>query len=153
MSFPYKRILCPIDFDEYSRDVLKEAAMLTHSQQGILYVLHAVRINPLVAQGATEGPGASELLKSQQEFAQARIDEMLTGIPVHVKTQVLIEFGEPALCIIDEARKLNADLIVMATHGRKGLMHLILGSVAERIVRESPTPVLTIRPTALNASE
>jgi nucleotide-binding universal stress UspA family protein len=59
--------------------------------------------------------------------------------------------GDPAKAILRAADELKVDSVVMATHGRKGLGRLILGSVAERVVRESPRPVLTVRPTAESA--
>jgi nucleotide-binding universal stress UspA family protein len=58
----------------------------------------------------------------------------------------VIEVGEPGARIRDAETRFDADLVVMATHGRRGVTHLVLGSVAERIVRESTVPVLTIRP-------
>ena len=70
---------------------------------------------------------------------------MLSTIPPTVQRAVMIEIGEPGDVIIGVQSKLEADLIVMATHGRKGLKHLVLGSVAERVVRESGVPVLTVR--------
>lgn len=145
MPFPYKRILCPVDFDDYSRSALEHAAALAESGQGTLYVLHAVRINPLVAQGLTEGPAAPEMLDSQEQFASTQIEQMLAGLPSQVTPQVMIEVGDPGVCITDAAIKVDADLVVIATHGRRGLMHLVLGSVAEKVVRESPAPVLTVR--------
>ena len=54
--------------------------------------------------------------------------------------------GDPGVEVLQLAKRLRADLIVMATHGRKGLRHLVLGSVAERVVREAPCPVLTVKP-------
>jgi nucleotide-binding universal stress UspA family protein len=64
-------------------------------------------------------------------------------IPAAVRCETLVISGDPAERVLETARGLNADLIVMGTHGRKGLGHLVLGSVAERVVRESPIPVLT----------
>jgi nucleotide-binding universal stress UspA family protein len=71
---------------------------------------------------------------------------MLAEIPQKMKRTVIVEVGEPGERILDTERKFDADLVVMATHGRRGIKHLVLGSVAERIVRESSVPVLTIRP-------
>jgi universal stress protein A len=58
----------------------------------------------------------------------------------------MIKSGDPAQVIISVAREIGADLIVIATHGRRGLAHLIMGSVTEKVVREAPCTVLTIRP-------
>jgi nucleotide-binding universal stress UspA family protein len=62
--------------------------------------------------------------------------------------QVDVMMGDPAVEILQAAKRRGADLIVMATHGRKGLRHLVLGSVAEHVVREAPCPVLTVKPKA-----
>jgi nucleotide-binding universal stress UspA family protein len=64
-----------------------------------------------------------------------------------VRYETLVTRGDPAEQVLNAARSLEADLIVMGTHGRKGLSHLVLGSVAERVVRESPVPVLTAHAT------
>ncbi|MGO9603494.1 MAG: universal stress protein [Candidatus Binataceae bacterium] len=146
MPFPYKRILCPVDFDEYSADALKEAAALALSGAGTVHVLHVVQINPLVEQGATGGIAVGEIYDSQVELARKQVEQMLTTIPAEVKREVMIEIGEPVNWIAAAQTKIAADLVVMATHGRKGLVHLVLGSVAERVVRESRVPVLTVRP-------
>ncbi len=65
-----------------------------------------------------------------------------------MRCETLVTSGDPAEQVLETARDLDADLIVMGTHGRKGLSHLVLGSVAERVVRESPIPVLTAHSTA-----
>ncbi len=62
--------------------------------------------------------------------------------------EVEVTTGDPGVEVLHVARRLHADLIVMATHGRKGLRRLVLGSVAERVVREAPCPVLTLSPKA-----
>jgi nucleotide-binding universal stress UspA family protein len=69
-------------------------------------------------------------------------------IPTAVRCETLVTSGDPAERVLETARGLGADLIVMGTHGRKGLGHLVLGSVAERVVRESPIPVMTTHSTA-----
>ncbi|MBT8365481.1 MAG: universal stress protein, partial [Deltaproteobacteria bacterium] len=63
-----------------------------------------------------------------------------------VETQILVEFGLAAEKIIEAAKEKDADMIIMATHGRTGLSHALIGSVAEKVVRQAPCPVLTIRP-------
>jgi nucleotide-binding universal stress UspA family protein len=68
----------------------------------------------------------------------------------HVDVTRLVDLGEPYVKILEAAKAEQVDLIVMATHGRTGLSHLILGSVAERVIRLAPCPVLTIRPSGAN---
>ncbi len=145
MPFPYKRILCPVDLDGNSAAALKEGAILALSCAAKLCVLHVVQINPLVNQGIFEGADPAGLYETQTELARSQVEQMLSTIPPTVQRAVMIEIGEPGDVIIGVQSKLEADLIVMATHGRKGLKHLVLGSVAERVVRESGVPVLTVR--------
>lgn len=148
MPFPYKRILCPVDFDQYSTEALKEAAALALSSAGMVHVLHVVQATLLLDEGATGGfaVGLGEMYEPKIEIARRQLEQMLTTMPPGVKREVMIEIGEPADSILNAQTKLGADLVVMATHGRKGLKHLVLGSVAERVVRESRVPVLTVRP-------
>jgi nucleotide-binding universal stress UspA family protein len=63
-----------------------------------------------------------------------------------IRYELLVMIGDPAVQVLQLASQLGADLIVMATHGRKGLHRLVLGSVAEHVVREAPCPVLTVKP-------
>ena len=113
-----------------------------------LYLMHVVQINPLTAQGAAEGFAGKNLYDSQVEHARARLKQYAETIPATVARELVVEFGEPGNLILAAQQQLGVDLVVMATHGRRGLKHLVLGSVAERIVRECTVPVLTVRTAA-----
>ena len=115
---------------------------------GTLHLLHVVQINPLTAQGAAQGLAGKDFYDSQVEVARGRLEECAQSIPAGVKRELAVEIGEPGALIIAAPQRLGADLVVMATHGRRGLKHLVLGSVAERVVRESTVPVLTVRAAA-----
>lgn len=146
MPFPYARILCPVDFDENSVRAINEAAQLVKHGGGELHLLHVVKVNPLAAQGAAEGLAAGEMYQDQIDFARKQVEQMSANLPPDVKHQISIEFGEPGHVIVAMQKDLKADLIVMATHGRRGLFHLVMGSVTETVVRQSTAPVLTVRP-------
>ncbi len=146
LPFPYKRILCPVDFDQNSAEALKEAAALALSGAGMVIVLHVVQINPLADMGAAEGFAAGEMYEDQIEFARKGVERILSALPSEVAREVLIEIGEPRDKILAVQAERAADLVVMATHGRRGLSHLVIGSVAEKTLRESRVPVLTVRP-------
>lgn len=107
-----------------------------------------VQINPLTAQGAAQGFAGKDFYDSQVEAARGRLEECAQCVPSGVKRELAVEIGEPGALIIAAPQRLGADLVVMATHGRRGLKHLVLGSVAERVVRESTVPVLTVRTAA-----
>jgi nucleotide-binding universal stress UspA family protein len=141
MSFPYKRILCPIDFDDNATTAIKEAGALARLLKAAVCVLHVIWINPL----ATEGYVLAELEESQSNAARAKMAEMTNRELAGVDYEINVIIGDPAEIVLATEKDLNADLIVMATHGRHGLTKLVLGSVAEKIVRDSTIPVLTIR--------
>lgn len=145
MPFPYSKILCPIDFDPNSVNALAHAAALAANSGATLYLLHVLHINPLTTQGAAQGYAGKDFYDSQIEHARGRLEQCAQNIPAGVKLELAVEIGEPGNLIIAAQQRLGADLVVMATHGRRGLKHLVLGSIAERVVRESTVPVLTVR--------
>ena len=148
MPFPYRRILCPVDFDGCADDALREAAALALNGAGMLQVLHVAQINPLADQGAGEGFAAGELYESQERFARKQVEQILAAMPPEIKREVAIAIGEPGDRILEAEINLHSDIVVMATHGRRGIKHLVLGSIAERVVRESKIPVLTVHPSS-----
>jgi nucleotide-binding universal stress UspA family protein len=145
LSFPYKKILCAVDFDDHSTQAINEAAALAQHSAAILYLLHVVKINPLVAQGAAEGLASKEFYDAQVEAARQQLEQLTQSIRSGVESEIAVEIGEPADSILAARQRSEADLLVVATHGRRGLKRLVLGSVAEKVVRESLVPVLTVR--------
>lgn len=148
MAFPYKRILCPVDFTENSIAALRSAAALAHAFDGTAYVLHVV---PMIIQ-PTGMPVYVDLYKSQEETAWARLRELARKYLSGAKYELLVQMGDPAKTILLAEKKVSPDLLVMTTHGRRGFSRFFLGSVAEMVVRESTCPVLTVRPTATDKS-
>ena len=142
MAFPYKRILCPVDFDENSPHAVEEAGALARGANGRLCLLHVIQINPL----ATEGFALGELYDSQEKYAREKLDQITRERLAGVDCEILIERGNAADVIVAMEKTAAPDLVVMATHGRRGFTRLVMGSVAERVVRESIAPVLTVRP-------
>ncbi len=136
-----KLILVPLDLSEASLVGLEYAAGLAelfHAELLLLFV-----VEPLYYAG-----DLGLLLEEQRRFGHeelGRIGERLTRRGVPHRSMILN--GTPYAVIADEADRQHADLIVMATHGRTGLSHLFLGSVAEKVVRLARVPVLTVRPT------
>jgi nucleotide-binding universal stress UspA family protein/predicted transcriptional regulator len=141
MSFLSQRILCPIDFDENSLSALSAAADLARRSDGIVYVLHVV---PMIVQ-PTAMPVYVDIYKSQEETAWGRLKDIARKELAGVKCELLVQMGEPAATIVRAERKVKPDLVVMATHGRRGFSRFFLGSVAEVVLRESACPVLTVR--------
>ena len=93
MPFPYKRILCPVDFDDNSAHALQHAAALALESGGLIHLLHIVQINPLVAQGVTEGFAGKELYDTKVAAARQQLEEVAQNIPPTVSRQLAIEIG------------------------------------------------------------
>jgi len=143
---PYKRILCPVDFSEFSNAALEDAAGLAKAVGGELTLLHAFQ-NPayvLPMQGYVGlGEDFFTKLRGQLEDEVASQARPLREQGIAVRTDVLE--GVPYKVIVDQAKEMQADLIVMGTHGRTGLAHALTGSVAERVVRLAHCPVLVTK--------
>jgi universal stress protein A len=140
MAYPFKTILCPIDFDENSVAALDAAARMARESDATVEVLHVV---PIIVQ--TGGaPIYVDVYSAEEEDSKAKLMELaksrLRGVKYELKTTV----AQPSAAILHAQKTLGADVIVMSTHGRRGLAHFFLGSVAERVVREAECPVLTV---------
>ena len=141
MTFPYKKIMCPIDFDGSSLEALDTAARIARENGGTLILVHIV---PMIIQPAGM-PVYADLYRGQEETARRQLEEIIKTRLRGIKCELSIHNGEPAQTILRIARKLQPDLLVMATHGRKGFSHFFLGSVAELVLRGAACPVLTVR--------
>jgi universal stress protein A len=142
------RILVPVDFSAHSDRALRYATSLASRLGATVELLHVVE-DPFVS-GAWSSeihvPNLPELLENQIAAARGRLAELKAVAGARVGTTVLS--GQPAHTIIAHATAGGFDLIVMGTHGRTGLSHVFMGSVAERVVRRAPCPVLTLREAA-----
>jgi len=143
----FHRILCPIDFDDNSLAALRLGARLAERDQATLYLMHVIRV---VEEATAAAPAIFERdERDTQTELQKVAERQLRGID----HQVLLRYGNPAEQIITAGSELGAELVVMATHERTGISHLFFGSVAERVVRESACPVLTVRMSASQAAQ
>jgi nucleotide-binding universal stress UspA family protein len=144
----FRRILVPHDFSEPATRALGVAAALAREHGGRLLVLHVITpfhpVTGLPEEGISWVPEI-DLLTTERRRLQELVARTVTGTRAPAVTCKVV-IGDPYHRITDEAR--GADLVVMATAGRTGLSHLLIGSVAEKVVRHSPAPVLTIRPAA-----
>jgi nucleotide-binding universal stress UspA family protein len=138
----FKRILCPIDFDENVIEALVLAAQLARQNDATVILLHVV---PFVMP-PSYAPSNVYTSDVQQESARKRLQEVAQRHLKGIKCELSTHVGDVAATILRAERELAADVIVMATHGRHGVSRTLLGNVAQRIVRQSSCPVLTIRP-------
>lgn len=134
----FKKILCPVDLDDISPDSLSLTRNIAERNGATVHLLTVV---------AARLAGPSEAAPGWQSMLIARLRKVgRDWFGDKVPYETVLAQGDPAAAIVHAAVQLGTDLIVLATHGRKGFDRLVLGSVAERVVRESPKPVLTVRP-------
>ncbi len=142
----WKKICCPVDFSEPSRVALRVAASLARRYGAELAIFHAYPVPGYTLPEGSVVPSTHMLQELANEtdthLAEWKREAEDLGVPRVVTAQGV---GEPAAEIVDYARESGMDLLVIGTHGRTGLSHAILGSVAERVVRHASCPVLTIR--------
>ncbi len=142
-----KKILVPQDFSDYSLHALRYAVTFAELFKAELVVLHIVE--PIVypadfSFGQVSIPAMEEEIRKHSE---EQLNELVEKeIPETVRATPIIRVGKPFIEIVEVAKSQNADLIVISSHGRTGMDHVLFGSTADKVVRKAPCPVLTIRP-------
>jgi nucleotide-binding universal stress UspA family protein len=162
MSQTFKRILCPVDLSSFSLDALKLAVTLAEFNDATLDVLHVIH-NPfdeiymsgitqtdpaLIDAYANEPQKRAKIMRATEDHSEVLLKQFChEAIPGHIKVRYHVRKGDPFENILDAAEDFLTDLIVLATHGRTGIKRLVIGNVAEKVVRHAPCPVLTVKPT------
>jgi len=147
----FNKIVAATDFSEdsalaldYAEDLARKFGaeiILLHVDQPLAPVMISPEIGPAMDVGAM-----SRIAEEQRLIAQRELDKIVQRLrDSGLKARSLLKVGAPFLEILRAAVGENASLVVMGTHGRTGLAHVLMGSVAERVVQKSPIPVLTIR--------
>jgi universal stress protein A len=147
MSYPFKKILCPVQFDESEQNALDLAAQMAKDIDATIYLLHVVLILPTI--GAPDATEASQ--ERTTDDARLRLQKLADDRLAGLKSEIIMRVagpGEVARAVLEVATELDTDLILLKTHGRTGLAHFIMGSVAEQIVRRAHCAVLTLTSTA-----
>lgn len=151
--YSIKNILVPTDFSEYSAAAIPFAESLGVQKKATIHMLHVIAdvsvglvsdVAPFAGLGRPAGaaPSTREVAMREElnRFVSEHVDE-------YTYIEQAIVTGQPEKEILRYVRDHHIDLIIMATHGRTGLAHILIGSIAEKIVRHSPVPVLTVKPT------
>ena len=140
-----KKIMIPTDFSEYANHALKYAVTMAQSFQAKLYLMHVYDL-PLTSPMLPAEPYPTVTRTQQQHEEEKNLNRLVEELrATGVDAEPVFELGRPYMEIVRSAKELDVDLVILATHGRKGLSHLIFGSTAEKVVRLSPCPVLTIK--------
>ncbi|MCF8259468.1 MAG: universal stress protein [Melioribacteraceae bacterium] len=140
------KILVPIDFSDYSKNALKYAVEFAINFNSEMYLLNVVEPMMYPSDFST----GEIVIPSPKIDVDFKFEEELkklaeTEISKEVQVSTAIKSGKPFLEIINYASEIDADLIIIATHGHTGVEHLLFGSTAEKVVRKAPCPVLTLR--------
>jgi nucleotide-binding universal stress UspA family protein len=145
MTIQVRVILVPVDFSEHADSVIEWAAHLAEEHGSRLLLLHAYHLPVEFQQveGAYLPADFWNSVKDESKKQLAVYGEQLRARGLDVEE--LTREGYPATVIEEAAEQLEADLIVIGSRGRSGLKHLLLGSIAERVVQKAPCPVLTVK--------
>lgn len=140
-------VLVAFDFSDTSKHALTYGHDLAHAFGGRLHVLHVADVISMsAAQFYPEGPGDPEAKAAELALSQLR--DVLAAESVEEAEAVVRVSPSAAHAIVDYAKEVHADVIVVGTHGRSGMSRLLMGSVAEHVMRRAPCPVLVVRPSA-----
>ena len=138
-----KSLLCPVDFSEMSRAVLDYAVFMANTHQAELKLVHVVDQLHGFDSYKILHMTAIEITHEMERQAKSQLKELVACLPIPAKFEV--RFGRAADETVLQAKEDKVDLVVMGSHGRSGISHLLVGSVAESVVRHAPCPVLVVR--------
>jgi len=141
---PFKHVLVPVDFSDPTDPAIDLALSIARPGEAQVTLLHALDITPFVSVAPFMPPLDLEPLLASLEKEMRKVCEKVKAR--YGRVEGVVVRGNVYSSILDAAKTRGCDLIVIGTHGRRGVAHALLGSVAERVVRLSPIPVLTVRP-------
>jgi len=141
--FKIHTILCPVDFSDASRKAVQYAKEFASSMGSVVHLLNVVEPRPMAVDITLNYvPLEEDLEQAAEEDLQVILQEFqLAGL----KVESSIEIGNPSDVILDKSKDLDVNLVIMGSHGKKGLSRLIMGSVAETVVRKANCPVLIVK--------
>jgi universal stress protein A len=140
------KILVPIDFSDYSLKALDYAIEFAQAFNAELFLIYVIEPMVYPADFSMGQIAIPEITDDINLKAESDLDNLIKEkIGEKIKAQKIIKTGRPFLEIIETASEIDADLIIIATHGLTGMEHLLFGSTAEKVVRKAPCPVLTLR--------
>ena len=143
-QFHLGRILVPVDFSEHSQKALRYALAFAKQFDAEVTLVHVVEQMAYPGDWMYPPLAVTDFAMEKREQVLARLRALDAGSGV--KTKHVVRLGRAWQEVIEIARETKADMIILATHGYTGIKHVLLGSVAEKIVRHAPCPVLSVRP-------
>lgn len=141
-----KTILFPTDFSNGARAAMDHAISLAKDYQAKLILLYVIQDISIAEWYIPSSLSVADLVEDMQKSAWQEMDKWTAEVSLQVKdVEKMVVRGVPFVEIIQNAKERNADLIVIGTHGRTGIDHMLFGSTAEKVVRKASCPVLTVR--------
>jgi nucleotide-binding universal stress UspA family protein len=141
-----KTILFPTDFSNGARAAMDHAVSLARDYKAKLILLYVIQDISIAEWYIPSSLSVTDLVEDMQKSAGKEMDKWATEVSSKVKeVEKLVVRGVPFVEIIKTAKEKDTDLIVIGTHGRTGIDHMLFGSTAEKVVRKAPCPVLTVR--------
>ncbi len=145
MRFHIARILVPVDFSEPSRKALHYAKLFAQQFEASLVLIHAVEPLAYPPDFAVVPLLPPDVEEARTRELESQLAELASNVGGGVKTEAVVRSGRAWQEVVEYAKTGKVDLIIVSTHGYTGLKHALLGSVAEKIVRHAPCPVLVVR--------
>ncbi len=141
-----KKILVPVDFSDFSANALKYANLFSekiNASLSVIFVIEPIVFPADFSMGQISLPSVD---LDATKRSKTELNEFVTKIiPENKKVELIIKTGKPFVEINETASEIDADLIIIATHGHTGVEHLLFGGTAEKVVRKAPCPVLSLR--------
>jgi universal stress protein A len=152
--FKIKKILAPVDLSSLSKLGVRYALEIANSQDAEVVIYNVVTVEETpFPQGAeewvakqTDVPKVKKTLERRSKQLERFVADEFASFTSNNRVRLEIEIGTPYKKIVEKAKQEAVDMIVMSTHGRTGVMHMLIGSVTERVVRRAPCPVLAVPP-------
>jgi nucleotide-binding universal stress UspA family protein len=140
-----QKILVPTDFSEFSQRSLEFALALAEEFRAKLYLIHVWEL-PMTSSLLPAEPYPQSVMTEEQTAGAEHLTKITNELRASgFDAEPVFVFGKPYMEIVKAAEDFGVDLIVLASHGRTGISHLLLGSVAEKVVRLAPCPVFTVK--------
>lgn len=146
--FKPRRILVPVDFSSFSLLSLQTAREMAEMWGAELTVLHVMALPPALSASGEPSVVYANWERMQEEIreeSERELEAIMNEAGVNHHAQKISVWGHPAAEVVDMAQTGDFDLIVMSTHGRTGLARMVMGSVAENVIRHAPCPVFVLR--------
>jgi universal stress protein A len=142
----FEKILCPVDFSEFTDEILAYAVNIAKRFDSELHLIHVIpNLNYFTPYESFLTPENLVAIERNIEGEVGKDFDKITK-KLDLPFKRIVKTGVTFVEIIDYIKDQGIDLVVMGTHGRSGIEHILIGSVAEKVVRKSPCPVLTVRP-------